>query len=136
MLGTLRRGKAHYEGEADGGVEIMSDLSVTQPEHVARESFEVGARLLETQLDVVLDAVTTALRPLYNETWREDEEPELDVAAFRAALSVSAMSVTELDNPAFLVVLYLDCGDLFAGHAVEVMLERDGRLFGNPGLVG
>ncbi len=132
---TLVRGKTDYEGQV-GTVRILSDISIDQPEHLARDAFAFAAELLDRQGGAVIDAATDALRELYNDTWRDEDARELDASAFRAALSVDTIRVTDLGNPSFLVGLYLACGDLFAGHMIEVSLERDGQLLGKPHLIG
>ena len=135
MIVTVVRTGDCYEGRVDG-VRVTSDISTSEPEETARASFEQAGRLLAERRDAVLAETTRALRALYNEAWREDGDPELDEAGFRASLDVTSLDVTALENPEGLVTIYLSCGDLFAGHSIEVDLERDGRFLDAPHLVG
>ena len=103
-------------------------------------ALDLAARLSEHWQAFVQRARTVAerdMRPLYNDTWREDAPP-LDAAAFRARLEPEALQVW---GPTSADLMFAD-RELFWGHAVVATfhdiregeaIERahgDGELFG------
>jgi hypothetical protein len=139
MTITLRIKDGHWAGSTfirRRAIALNAALSASMPRAEALAACELAIGIVVKQERRILDAAVKELRPLYNEDWRAERAKKLGVAAFRGRLKLRSITPCELDNPSFLVTVHLDPGDLFAGHSIEVMLERDGTLLGKPHLIG
>lgn len=89
---------------------------------LATKDVERGRKMLlaiEKQLPKLRDAIVKKMLPLYNDTWREDA-PKLGPRAFRARLSIEAISVMR-DGRA---TIFFDADEMFTDHAIEVRLSK------------
>ncbi len=60
---------------------------------------------------------------IYNDTWREEEEPILDDREFCARLTNPSFVLYDEQGAA---TIYFDDSDMFAGHSIDVSV-RDGQ---------
>lgn len=66
-------------------------------------------------------AIVDALYELWNGTWRDDEDPELDRAAFLDRIVIESVGLNQGGTRS---LVYAD-GDLFAGHWIDVTIHPD-----------
>jgi hypothetical protein len=95
------------------------------PDRDRRDVARAAALLTKVQHDLAktLDAVTRRSLPLYNRTWRQDRAV-LTRATFRDRLTPSSLSIHD-DGSA---TLWVDSGDLFWDHAIQVRLAPGGAI--------
>ena len=86
---------------------------------------------LNASLDATKGYAADSLLELKNETWRDEDEPPLDAAAFVGRLTLEG--VNAFSNGTFEV--YFDDGDLFWGHSVRVDVDAS-LAFERAELVG
>ena len=138
LFGELRwlLDSSHWEAQftQPGGGRI--DVTVA-PEDEDRHAFLVrAAELLRWALDnerrILREALRAQLLKLYNDGWRQEDEPELSAEALANRLGWSMLAITASDLP---IELTYNPGDLFGGHTVVVEVDaqlrfRDAYLWG------
>lgn len=98
-----------------------------QPTAAARE---FAAKLIG-QLDELRRYAAGELLDLYNDTWREDEDPELNEDEFCSRLTNPSITVYDEVGSA---AVYFDTSEMFSDHAVEVWI--DGGEIASASMVG
>jgi hypothetical protein len=78
----------------------------------------------EAAMPAIRQAIARRMRPLYNDTWRDEARPRLSEADFMKPVRLSSATV-HADRSASLIFA---CGDRFLDHALEVRLARTGRV--------
>jgi hypothetical protein len=95
--------------------------------------FITWARQFESQCR---ERIADDLLGIYNRSWAVDDPkegtPTLARPQFLAALSIKAISLHEEGSSSW----DYDCGDLFAGHSISLMLRKDRSFAGKASLVG
>jgi hypothetical protein len=81
---------------------------------------EFERRLARLQLDVARKAFG-----LWNDAWRDEDDPELTVEEFASRLSLKSLSI---GPDGTLGSAYYSDGGLFCGHAIEVSWDADGEV--------
>jgi hypothetical protein len=74
---------------------------------------------LESHWQQILDQLTADLLPMYNDRWRDEDEPLLNDADFRNAFDAPDINVWEDEA----IMMYYSDGGLFGGHYIEVFIE-------------
>ncbi len=94
---------------------------------------DLYSRALRAERQLLHTAVDNELLELYNECWHESGWPALSADQLMAHLNLAFIQIRpESDTP---VILSYEAGELFAGHCVDVELDRDLRYLDNN-LVG
>jgi hypothetical protein len=103
-------------GDAD---HVTVAVLVSSEEDIPVERLDKAAAILG-RLDprLLRGAVAEDYLELYNDTWRQDDDPELDQDGFVARIAPTSV---ELDDDG--VRIYFGDGDLFAGHSLVVTLN-------------
>jgi hypothetical protein len=88
---------------------------------------------LELHWQRILDQLTTDLLPMYNDGWRDADEPLLSDADLLNALDSPDIDVWEEES---IMMLFSD-GGLFGGHYIKVFIEtpENGRSI-SVGIIG
>ena len=102
----------------------------------ADELAAIAARaqgFLESHWQRILDQLTTDLLPMYNDGWRDADEPLLSDADLLNALDSPDIDVWEEES---IMMLFSD-GGLFGGHYIKVFIEtpENGRSI-SVGIIG
>lgn len=79
---------------------------------------------MEKRMPAILKAIAAELLPLYNETWRDENAPELDAKEFLRRIRITSAGVLSRGG----ATLYFNDGNLFLGHAIDVALDRRGAV--------
>ena len=131
VLGRLRldRGAGWY-GAWRGGRSARYEIAIRtkDPDDVRASERQIarGSLLLrraERNLDKLRSGAARKLLAIYNQRWRRDA-PALSKTAFAARLKVTSI-VVEVNGQTNVL---FDAEELFADHAVEVVIARSGRL--------
>jgi hypothetical protein len=144
-IGDLRWVENHDAWE--GTVELMPGVSVAfdivaEAEWATAdpaELFEAGAAFLTWAREFepqCRERVADDLLDLYNDAWADDDPeegpPRLSRAEFLAAIRPSGLSLYSSGMSSW----SYDAGDLFAGHGIWVVADKDGSFKGKASLVG
>jgi hypothetical protein len=109
--------------------------AVAEPAEVfeAAAAFLARAREFEPRCRV---RVADDLLDVYNRSWADDDPeegpPPLTRAEFLAALRPAAISLHDSGSSRWDYA----CGDLFAGHGIELLLDAEGSFVGKASLYG
>ncbi len=104
-------------------------------EDAGAEKFDSASDRIETllsRLDQWKEFAADGLLEIHNDAWRNEGEPEADRRTFCASLTVAELALDRAGSG----TLYLDAGDLFWGHGIELRFDADLRPSDEPGLVG
>lgn len=127
VLGTVAFDEAMFWWRAQqpialaGGDQVMLTLSISAEPDLPAERFDEAAETLR-RLDArsLRQLVAEELLELYNDTWRQDGNAELDLDGFGTRIRPTSVDVSE-DG----VEIYFDDGGLFGQHSIVVLLNTD-----------
>jgi hypothetical protein len=105
-------------GDADQviiAVAVSSDLDI--PVERLDEAAAIVRRL---DLQNLRGAVAEEYLGLYNDTWRQDDDDELDHDGF-----IARITPTNVDIDVDVIQIYFNDGGLFAGHSLVLLLDTD-----------
>jgi hypothetical protein len=130
VLGVVAFDEAMYWWETRskvplGGVEpVALTLTVSGEPELPAERFDEAAAVLR-RLDprILRRLVAEHYLELYNDTWCQDDDEELDEAGFMARIRPTSVDVNE-DG----VEIYFNDGGLFAEHSIVLSLDADLNL--------
>ncbi len=83
---------------------------------------DLYTRAIQAERQLLCTAAENELLELYNDTWRRSDEPELKADEFISRLEFTYIQIRPDWDTA--VILSYEAGELFAGHAVDVELDR------------
>jgi hypothetical protein len=94
---------------------------------------DLYSQAMRAERQVLRTAVQKELLELYNDTWRQSDEPELTTDEFMSRLGFTFIQIrTDFKS---VVILSYGAGDLFGGHSVDVELDNELRHL-NVDLIG
>lgn len=103
------------------------DVVVGPGDQDRHEFIEPAARLFRWAIDnerrVLGDAVRAELLDLYNETWRQDDEPELTADELAARLTWELLAISASDVAP--IEFGYEAGELFGRHSVTVEVSEE-----------
>jgi hypothetical protein len=108
-----------------GTIEILgkSHPFTIRASYEAEELDAIASRaqeFLELHWQRILDRLTADLLPMYNDGWRDDEEPFVAAADFHGAIGDPEINVWEEET----IMIYFSDGGLFGGHSIEVFIDN------------
>jgi hypothetical protein len=86
---------------------------------------ELYSRAMRAERQLLRTAVRSELPELYNDTWRQANEPELTAAELVSRLVFTFIQVSPTAECA--VILSCDARELFGGYSVDVELDSEVR---------
>ena len=81
---------------------------------------------LENERQILAEAIRSELLELFNDVWRRNEEPALTGEDLTARMEWTLLSVSGIENVP--VEFGYHAGDLFGGHGVVVVVDRELRF--------
>lgn len=115
----LDRRFGSYEGNAKWcGAEVVISLSCDNPTEPSA-AISAATRLFEAQDEWnarVRQFAIDRLLPLKNETWLDEDEPELSPSDFASRMKLTTIEFDESGNFTF----WHNDGDMFWGHAIQI----------------
>ena len=116
-----------YEGElARGGSAVSISLDAggePEPAAALRRARAVAAEL-DRHAAAAQDYAAAELLDLKTENWLDDDEPAVTAEEFRRRMTLESIAF----SPDRTVTFYHNDGDLFAGHAIQVVMDEEGRF--------
>ncbi len=108
-----------------GTDQVVLSLSMNGDPDVPAERFDEAAGILR-RLDprTLRRVVAEHYLELYNDTWCQDDDEELDHAGFCARITPTSVDIDEESG----VQIYFDDGGLFLGHSIVVFLDAELQL--------